>query len=73
MKQKENGYTIAVSDGDFYIVFSSSQNPIDLSAEQKQSEKKFDKIDLIYFGIIFVLVAACITAWIVYMKKRKRE
>ncbi len=72
VRQKRNGYLIAVSEGDFYIVFSSSQNPIDLSAEPKRSEKKFDKIDFIYFGIIFVLVVAYVISWIVYMKQRKR-
>ena len=73
IQQKENDYTIAVSEGDFYIVFSSSRNPIDLLAEQKQSEKKFDKINLICFGIIFVLVVACVTSWIIFLKQRKRE
>ena len=72
LRQKGSGYQITVSEGDFYIVFSSSQNPIDLSAEPKRSEKKFDKIDFIYFGIIFILVVACVTSWIIYLKQRKR-
>ena len=72
LRQKGSGYQITVSEGDFYIVFSSSQNPIDLSAELKHSEKKFDKIDFIYFGIIFILVVACVTSWIIYLKQRKR-
>lgn len=75
-EREETGYKTTVSEGTFYYVFCSSENPIDLAIEPGHTEQENGIIEIVLFAIICIALLVFIvsvTSLILSNNKKKRN